>query len=250
MPERYARCHPEQTPLYRIGTRHLEIWLAERSLGEHPVAVHIEEELRSYLRCGILSFGSALNRHVLLHVCVTDGFFCSDATGDQEDAGDPSVRFFAARPITPGDLDTLHRPRAKPTHSVVQTRGTARRCGRGRHARMEAQWAFDRCKRLDQSRRSHDNSPIAWAKLLARIAEAFPLECPVCGGDIRLIAFITEPGPIRKILTHLGEPLEPPPVSPARGPPIDWGKLVQIHDDREAVQASPDELPVIDIHSL
>ena len=26
-----------------------------------------------------------------------------------------------------------------------------------------------------------------------------------CGGDIRLIAFITEPGPIRKILTHLGE---------------------------------------------
>jgi len=32
-----------------------------------------------------------------------------------------------------------------------------------------------------------------------------------CGGDIRLIAFITEPGPIRKILTHLGEPLEPPP---------------------------------------
>jgi hypothetical protein len=25
---------------------------------------------------------------------------------------------------------------------------------------------------------------------------------------------------------------------------------VQIHDDREAVQVSPDELPVIDIHSL
>jgi len=30
------------------------------------------------------------------------------------------------------------------------------------------------------------------------------LECPGCGGDIRLIAFITDPGPIRKILTHLG----------------------------------------------
>ena len=60
----------------------------------------------------------------------------------------------------------------------------------------------------------------------------------------------TEPGPIRTILTHLGESLEPPPVSPAGGPPIDWGKLVQTHDDREAVQVSPDELPVIDIHSL
>ena len=46
---------------------------------------------------------------------------------------------------------------------------------------------------------------------MARVGEEFPLECPNCGGDIRLIAFITEPGVIREILTHLGEPLEPPP---------------------------------------
>ncbi len=62
VPERYARRRPEQTPLYRIVTRHLETWLAERSLGEHPVAAHVEEELRSYLRCGILSFGFARAR--------------------------------------------------------------------------------------------------------------------------------------------------------------------------------------------
>jgi len=59
-----------------------------------------------------------------------------------------------------------------------------------------------------------------------------------------------KPGPIRKVLTHLGEPLEPPPVSPARGPPTDWGELVQVHDDRDVFQSSPDELPDIDIHSL
>jgi len=106
------------------------------------------------------------------------------------------------------------------------------------------------CCDLRDKPRSHDTSRIAWAKLMARVGEEFPLECPNCGGDIRLIAFITEPGPIRKILTHLGEPLEPPPVSPARGPPTDWGELIQAHDDREAVQVSPDELPVIDIHSL
>jgi hypothetical protein len=76
---------------------------------------------------------------------------------------------------------------------------------------------------------SHDTSRIAWAKLMARLGEEFPVACPGCGGDIRLIAFITDPGPIRKILTHLGEPLEPPPVSPARGPPTDWGELVQGH---------------------
>lgn len=73
--------------------------------------------------------------------------------------------------------------------------------------------------------------------------------CPVCGGDIRLIAFITDPTPIRKILAHVGEPVEPPPVSPARGPTTEWTKLVQVHDDRDIMQASSDELPVIDIHS-
>jgi hypothetical protein len=98
--------------------------------------------------------------------------------------------------------------------------------------------------------RSHDTSRIAWAKLMARVGEEFPLECPACGGDIRLIAFITEPGPIRKILAHLGEPLEPPPIAAARGPPTDWDELVQAHDDRDVFQASPDNLPVIDIHSL
>ncbi len=89
-----------------------------------------------------------------------------------------------------------------------------------------------------QKPRWHDTSRIAWAKLMARVGEEFPLECPNCGGDIRLIAFITEPGPIQKILTHLGEPLEPPPVSPARGPPTDWGELVQVHDERDVFQAT------------
>ncbi len=53
----------------------------------------------------------------------------------------------------------------------------------------------------NQKPRSNDTSRIAWAKILARVGEEFPLDCPACGGDIRLIAFITEPGPIRKILT-------------------------------------------------
>ena len=102
----------------------------------------------------------------------------------------------------------------------------------------------------NQKPRSHDTSRIAWAKLMARVGQEFPLACPTCGGDIRLISFITEPWPIRKILTHLGEPLEPPPLAPARGPPTEWGELVQVHDDRAIFQASPDELPAIDIHSL
>jgi len=68
------------------------------------------------------------------------------------------------------------------------------------------------------------------------------------GVRTRLISFITDPGPIRKILTHLGEPLDPPRVSPARGPPVDWGELVQSQGAGEFEQASPDDLPMIDIH--
>jgi hypothetical protein len=35
-----------------------------------------------------------------------------------------------------------------------------------------------------------------------------------------------------------------------RGPPTDWEELVQPYVDRAIFQATPEELPVIDIHSL
>jgi hypothetical protein len=38
---------------------------------------------------------------------------------------------------------------------------------------------------------------------MSKIAEDFPLACPGCGGDIRLIAFITDPAPMRKFLLYL-----------------------------------------------
>ena len=42
------------------------------------------------------------------------------------------------------------------------------------------------CGDANQKPRSHDTSRIAWAKLMARVGEKFPLQCPACGGDIRL----------------------------------------------------------------
>ena len=67
---------------------------------------------------------------------------------------------------------------------------------------------------------------IHWARLLARIYEIRPLTCPRCQGEMRLIAFLTEPPSIRTILAHLGEPTTPPVLAPrARAPPeleADW----------------------------
>ena len=59
-----------------------------------------------------------------------------------------------------------------------------------------------------------------WALLLARIHEVLPLPCPKCGGEMKIIAFITEGKVILDILGHLGEPTSPPRLMPARGPPL------------------------------
>jgi len=52
-------------------------------------------------------------------------------------------------------------------------------------------------------------------------------------------------------LFQTGETLAKVPLTVlSLGPPTDWVELVQAHDDRDAFQAAPDELPVIDIHSV
>lgn len=57
-----------------------------------------------------------------------------------------------------------------------------------------------------------------WAMLLARIYEAFPLTCPQCGAEMRIIAFITEAMDVRAILEPIGELATPPRIASARGP--------------------------------
>jgi hypothetical protein len=97
----------------------------------------------------------------------------------------------------------------------------------------------------------HSPARYLWAVLIARIYEVFPLRCPLCAGQMRLIAFITEGAQIRKILEHIGVDSQPPRIAPARGPPMwedcdaqtdnavpiepDWGT-----DWDLAAQATPD----------
>lgn len=59
-----------------------------------------------------------------------------------------------------------------------------------------------------------------WAVLIARIKEVFPMQCPMCGGQMRPIAFITEGAEVKKILNHIGVDSEPPSIAPTRGPPL------------------------------
>lgn len=57
---------------------------------------------------------------------------------------------------------------------------------------------------------------LTWAILLMRSLGVSALECPRCGTQMILLALITAPDTVAKILDHLHIPSTPPPVAPAR----------------------------------
>ena len=68
---------------------------------------------------------------------------------------------------------------------------------------------------------------LPWATLLRRVFAIEVLTCDRCGGKRRLVALIDKDAAIKKILTHLGLPTQPPTAWPARAPPrtadgVDW----------------------------
>ena len=86
---------------------------------------------------------------------------------------------------------------------------------------------------MPPKRQAHDLSAV----LIARICEVFPLLCPLCGEQMRIIAFITYSADIRQILEHIGAETEPPRTTPARGLPLWDGADAQVGD---GVDVAPD----------
>ncbi len=58
-----------------------------------------------------------------------------------------------------------------------------------------------------------------WAQLIEKIWSEDPLLCPACGGESRVISFITQFSVIDKILKHIGYHHKDPPKPAYRGPP-------------------------------
>ena len=69
------------------------------------------------------------------------------------------------------------------------------------------------------------SSHYLWAILIARIYAVFPLVCPDCGGQMRIIAFIREKPIINEILISIDEPTKPPVLLPPRAPPL-WDEYL------------------------
>ena len=57
---------------------------------------------------------------------------------------------------------------------------------------------------------------LPWASLLMRSLGVSGLECPRCQSQMVLLALITAPRVVARILVHLRIPSTPPPLAPAR----------------------------------
>jgi len=63
----------------------------------------------------------------------------------------------------------------------------------------------------------------SWSALLARVFAVDVTVCPACGGRLRLIAALTDPALVRRYLSGVGLPSQPPPLMPPRPPPqTEW----------------------------
>jgi hypothetical protein len=92
----------------------------------------------------------------------------------------------------------------------------------------------------DQAQRRADRARtvLPWAELLRRVFAIDALVCPKCLGPMTVIAYLTEPAVLEKILTHLGLPCSPPPLAPAR--PLGQ---IELFDDRPRERRSAPDRP-------
>jgi len=88
-------------------------------------------------------------------------------------------------------------------------------------------------RRLDGGRLLATAPRLDWAALLERTYEVDVFRCPRCHGAARVVAAITEPAVIRKILDHVREP-------PARAPPSGARRLGEDGVDAADVWLDPE----------
>ena len=65
-----------------------------------------------------------------------------------------------------------------------------------------------------------------WAQLIRKVFEVDPLECPVCGGEMKVISIIYKQDVVQKILEHLNlweQDLSPPAYEGLMYEPYDDG---------------------------
>jgi hypothetical protein len=86
------------------------------------------------------------------------------------------------------------------------------------HAKLRAALVPDPVQKTSERAEDHahgKSARMSWARLLKRVYDIDIERCE-CGGQLKIIAAIEDPGVIARILTHLGLPARAPPRAAAR----------------------------------
>jgi len=149
-------------------------------------------------------FGGALNLNVHFHTLVIDGIY------DPQDA----MRF---RSLPRANLVRYHgilAPAARYRSRVVPFVSVAGPVVQQGETEPEAQVSGNNLAPIDESAAKPRPRNYSWAELMRRVFEVDVLECPECGGALRILAAIHPPEATRAILDCVGLASRPPPVRP------------------------------------
>ena len=102
-------------------------------------------------------------------------------------------------------------PNAKYRNLVVPTPNRRVKRKRKHRAHTESEPTLDTDRETDRPL-----APLSWAERLKRVFKIEIERCPKCGGKLRVIAAVTEPDVIRKILDHVHQQQAPPRQPPGR----------------------------------
>jgi hypothetical protein len=245
-PKLYNPRHPERTLLYQTVAEHYETWLELASAGQfdgqgdhHTPKPFVRKAFATYLECGTSDKRGAKVDE--LHLTPLELI-------DRIAALVPPPRthrhryFGVLAPNSP--LRAAVTALAQPAASQPATVETAQP---GAGVPGVAAPGNAATPTPEPEARPKRAAHYLWAVLIARIYEAFPLLCPMCGGQMRIIAFITHSAEIRHILNHIGVESAPPHITPARGPPLWEGCDAPVDDGAQGepdwdLAAQPDEV--------
>lgn len=158
--------------LSRIATRTLRAYVR--------AAVGGPEAVPGLVVC-VQTFGSVAHFHPHLHVLMTDGAYRRDGSftplPTPEPVAESRLRYHAERAEVELVADRVDGPYAG-VHRLPALEFVAR-------------WPALRARRR------------RWAELLRMVFQVEVEVCPRCGGEARIVGFVTEPGVVRRILAHL-----------------------------------------------
>jgi len=217
--------------LSRVAARTVTSFI-RATVGEKGLSVGIVSSIQTH--------GSLANWHPHLHLLVTDGGFRPDGTFVHLPLHDVATltelaRYCARNPIALGRMEYDEQQSAVTYHSDKPSGPTAgsettdaleflarltshipnkgqvlqryygfyssRQRGKRRKANSDA--AVEPLTMVEPEPEALRKAKRRWAELLRHIFEVDPLACPRCGEEMRIVAFITEPKVIDRILEHL-----------------------------------------------